>query len=145
MSPVALSFDIDSTNYDCALGISVWYQDNCLFDLKHVTEPVTFSHEFDDEIEQTHKIKITISGKKPEHTTIDSQGNIVSDALLKLNNFALDGISIDSLMTRIVDYYHDHNSSGEPVVDQFYGDVGCNGDLIFSFSTPAYLWLLERL
>lgn len=145
MTPVALSFDIDSTNYDCALGVSVWYQDTCLFALEHVTEPTTFSHEFDDKVEQSHKIKITISGKKPEHTTIDSQGNITSDALLRLNNFALDGIVIDSLMSNIVDYHHNHNGSGEPVVDQFYGDAGCNGDLTFSFNTPAYLWLLERL
>jgi hypothetical protein len=145
MSPVSLSFDIDSTDYNCALGVSVWYQNTCLFDLTHVTEPVTFSHEFDDKIEQTHEIKITISGKKPEHTKIDSQGNIVSDVLLKLNNFALDGICIDPLMYDIFDYHHDRNGSREPIVDQFYGDAGCNGDLIFSFSTPVYLWLLERL
>lgn len=145
MSQALLSFDIDSSDYSCELGVSVWYQDICLFDLAHVTKPVTFSHSFDDETEQTHKIKITISGKKPEHTVIDQQGNIVSDVLLKLDNFALDGICIDSLMNSIASYHHDGNGSIQPTIDQFYGHAGCNGDLIFSFGTPMYLWLLERL
>lgn len=145
MSQALLTFDIASTDYSCSLGVSVWYQDACLLQVDHVTEPMTFSHPFDDDIDQSHEIKITVSGKKPEHTTLDQQGNIVSDSMLVLNNFALDGICIDTLMNQIVEYYHNGNGSIEPVVDQFYNNVGCNGDLIFSFNTPMYLWLLERL
>lgn len=145
MSQAALSFDISSTNYSCPFEISVWINEQCVFQLDHVTEPANFYHLFDDETEQTHVIKITVSGKKPEHTVIDQQGNIVSDSLLVLDNFALDGICIDSLMSNIVDYHHNGNGFTESTVDQFYNNIGCNGDLIFSVGTPVYLWLLERL
>jgi hypothetical protein len=145
MSQATLTFDIKSTDYSCPFGITVWDNNQCVFQLDHVAEPVTFSHEFDDEIEQDHEIKITISGKKSEHTVIDQNGNIVSDVLLIIDNFVFDNINIDQFLTDSIKYYHNGNGTLELGQHQFYNHVGCNGDLIFSFSTPMYLWLLERL
>lgn len=144
MNHVKLTFDIKSSNYSCPLGISLWHNDQCVFRLDHVVEPTSCSYSMDD-TDQIHQIKITISGKKSEHTVVDQQGNIVSDVLLTLNNFALDGNCIDSLMPKMVEYHHNGNGFIDPVVDKFHHDVGCNGDLIFSFSSPVYLWLLEHL
>ena len=42
-------------------------------------------------------------------------------------------------------YHHDFNGTQDPVEDEFYGDMGCNGTLTFSFQSPVYMWLMMNM
>jgi hypothetical protein len=145
MSQSSFSFDIKSTDYSCPLGVSVWYNNTNVLHIEHLTEPTKFSHEFNDDIEDDHEIRIVMSGKKPEHTVVDDQGNFITDALLEFDEFYIDNLCVDGLIIKLVEYHHDFNGTGQPTVDKFFKQIGCNGTLIFRFSTPVYLWLLKHI
>lgn len=99
---------------------------------------------FDHSLER-HCLQFILDGKQSSHTVIDAQGNIVSDSLIKISNFMLDGIDLDVHMHNFSDYTHNFNGTGDFVTDKFYGDMGCNGTAEMKFSTPIYMWLLENL
>jgi hypothetical protein len=145
MNQAFLCFDIKSTDYTCPFAVSVWHNNQCVYQTDHVTEPVTVTHQFDDETEADHELKITVSGKLSQHTEIDSGGNIVKDALLVIDNFLLDDINVDQILINTVEYHHDCNGTAKRSTHKFYHTVGCNGDIIFNFSSPLYLWMLARM
>jgi hypothetical protein len=156
MDTVKLEFDIGTTNAECKLGVKVMLDNNIIYNNSHVTEIDHVSHDIDDQ-DAEHELTIELYGKLPEHTEIDSAGNIVKDALINLENFKIDNIDISSMLTtyptqlysdvptHIIQYCHDFNSTQSPLVDEFYGSLGCNGTVTLKFTTPIYLWLLENM
>jgi hypothetical protein len=90
-------------------------------------------------------VEIEMSGKLPEHTAIDDQGNIVEDCTIEISEFSLDEIALVHLFTDNCKYTHDFNGSQAPVVDKFFGNMGCNGIVKFEFSAPLYIWMLENM
>jgi hypothetical protein len=84
-------------------------------------------------------------GKLPEHTKVDEQGNIVQDAVLKIDGVKFDDIEIDQLLSEQAVYQHDFNGNGPQVQEKFYGAMGCCGRVTLQFESPVYLWLLENL
>jgi len=92
-----------------------------------------------------HELQLIMSGKIKDHTKLDPQGKIVTDAMLKFANVELDEINIDTIVQKLAVYTHDFNGTGGPVHDQFYHAMGCNGTASLKFTTPVYLWLLENM
>jgi hypothetical protein len=97
----------------------------------------------DDEGE--HEFKFVLKHKTPEHTVIDADGNITSDAVLSIANLAFDDIELGQVFVKQSVYHHDFNGSQAPVEDKFFGTMGCNGHVSLGFTTPIYLWLLENM
>jgi hypothetical protein len=58
---------------------------------------------------------------------------------------SIDDIKVGHLMVLNTKYQHDFNGTREPVIEKFYGTMGCNGSAKFEFSSPVYLWILENL
>lgn len=143
MEYVNLSFDIDTTNKDANLGFEFWLDSQMIVNIDHVTGPQTISHNIDDN-DGKHQLKIVLKNKRPEHTVIDTQGNIVQDACLVVKNIKFDNILLPH-MTQLAKYYHSHNGDRPVVVDNFYEHMGCNGYVCLDFTTPSYLWLLENM
>ena len=56
-----------------------------------------------------------------------------------------DDIEIDQIVSELAEYHHNFNGTQPAIVDQFYGEMGCNGTLRLEFTTPIYLWLLENM
>ena len=139
-----ISFDINTTNAHAELGVEVWINSNLVYQNTHVTALHSFSHTINDD-DADHELRIVMSGKKPDHTKIDDQGNIIEDAMLAISNPAIDGIDINYLFNNKTIYKHDFNGSQDKIVDKFYGNMGCNGVISFEFTTPIYLWLLENM
>ena len=138
-----LSFDVWTTGIDLRLqtkldGIIIW-------DGYPGIETETVCYDFDDTTEQEHVLEFVMEGKLPEHTVIDSAGSILQDRCIHLENVAFDDIRLGHMLTAVSQYYHDHNGTTDPVIDQFYGTMGCNGRVELRFSTPVYLWLLETM
>jgi hypothetical protein len=144
MDSVKFSCVISPSNTAVPLGCEVWIDDTCVFDQNHVAEPVAVSYEFSDDDGQ-HVLRITLKNKLPEHTRIDDQGNIMSDALLGVTEISFDEIDCTQIIHDISVYRHNLNGNGPEIEDKFFGDLGCNGSVELKFTTPVYLWLLENM
>lgn len=135
---------LDNTHKSCKLGMEIWLDDQQIFNDNHVSNQITFEHEFSDS-DGEHELKFILKNKQPEHTKIDESGQIISDARLIIKEIKFDEIALGHMFTELAVYTHDFNGTGQPVQDKFYSEMGCNGTVALKFSTPIYLWLLEHI
>ena len=108
-------------------------------------EPTIVEYKFNDSEEQEHTLVFEMKNKLPEHTKIDETGQILQDRCINIADLMFDKIELGHLFTENARYLHDHNGTTEPLIDKFYGVMGCNGRVEMQFSTPIYLWLLENM
>lgn len=139
-----ISCSVSTTDPLARLGFEIRLDNQVILDLEHVTETVEFKHNIND-TESDHCLEFVLKNKTTEHTTIDDQGNIISDACLTISNLAFDEIKLGHMLTELATYTHDFNGTKTPTQDTFHGVLGCNGTVRFNFSTPMYLWLLEHM
>ena len=139
-----ISFDVETSDVECPLGIQVWLDDSLLLDNPHVQEKIAFAHVMSDD-DGEHQLRIVILGKTLDHTQVDDQGNIIKDATLQLSAVTIDGIDVNQLFLEKCVYTHDFNGTQPEIEDTFHGIAGCNGTIVFEFTTPIYLWLLENM
>lgn len=98
------------------------------------------------DLDGTHELRIVFEGKTHEHTVLNEQGAIVSDAVLSIADFTIDGVELGHTLTEQAVYWHNNNQdSGEYQPHKFYRDLGCNGEVVLKFTSPVYLWLLENM
>ena len=140
-----ITFDLDSSDYNAQLGFDVLLNDNIVFTTEHVTELTTVTVEVNDDVDTNHELKFVLKNKTQDHTKVDEQGNILSDAMLSISNIEFDEIKLGHIIIEQTVYYHDMNGSQDLFEDKFYGSMGCNGYVSLKFATPIYLWLLENM
>ena len=145
MSTEIFSFVVTPTDPQVPLNLSVWINQECVWDSLPIDQKTVFSQEIPDDQEQEYCVKITMSGKTDQHTTIDEQGNIIKDALLTFGQFELMGIDISNIVENNARYRHNHNGHSDEIDQHFAMSMGCNGTVEIRFTAPAYLWLLENL
>jgi hypothetical protein len=144
MDRIKLSLDIVNASEFHNMGIELWIDKNKFFDNAISPGRHHVIHEFEC-ADGDHWFKIVLKDKIPENTTVDADGNILSDALIDIENLCLDEINIDNILHSLADYVHDGNGSQTIAVHTFYGHLGCNGRVQLKFSSPVYLWLLENM
>ena len=144
METVQISFDVETSDAECPLGVQVWLDDSLLLDNPHVQEKIAFSHNISDD-DREYQLCIVISGKTADHTKIDNQGNIIKDATLQISAVTIDSIDVNQLFLEKCVYTHDFNGTQPKIKNSFHGVAGCNGTIVFEFTTPIYLWLLENM
>jgi hypothetical protein len=139
-----ISCCINTTDASVPLGIEITLNGQTVFAKDHVTglENVEF---LVDDTPAEHQLIFELKNKLPQHTVLDDAGKIIQDATISVSNLAFDEIVLNQLFFNLTDYYHNFNGTADPVKDRFYGEMGCNGQLILKFSTPIYLWLLENM
>ena len=98
-----------------------------------------------DAEEGDQELKFIMKNKTMDHTTVDENGEIVKDAYLGISNFSIDKIELGHTFLEQSKYHHDFNGTQDPVEDKFYGDMGCNGTVTFSFQSPIHLWLIMNM
>ena len=145
METAKISFDVETSDAECLLGVEIWLDDVVLLRNNHVQDKVTFVHNINDDDDGEHEFRIVMLGKTADHTKIDEAGNIVKDATLQISNFVIDDIDVNQLFLEKCVYEHNFNGSQPDIKDTFHGIAGCNGVISFKFSTPIYLWLLENM
>jgi len=139
-----LSFDVTPTDASAGLGFELWWDDCLLTNIESLTEPTSLRHQLLDD-GQAHEVKLVLKNKTDQHTQIDSQGAIVKDACIIVENFCLEDLKLGHLFFEKSVYEHDTNGTTGAVNDNFFGTMGCNGCVKLSVQTPIYLWLLENL
>ena len=140
----SISFDINSTNPESPLGVEVWLNNQQLVNIEHVTGLIPVTVELSDD-DGDHDLRIVLKNKTVDDTTVDSNGHIVKDSCLTVNNFKFDDIEADQLVSDRAVYRHSFNTDQPKIDDEFYWQMGCNGTLSLKFSTPIYIWLLEHM
>lgn len=142
MQKSLLKFHVAATAPGCVFraslnGQEIWSGD------PSVSQEIT--HEFPDTDDTQYLLEFHLDGKRPEHTKINDQGDILEDLLITIKDVSLDGIDIQQLVYEHAEYHHDFNGTREPINDQFFGVMGCNGTIKLEFTTPIYMWLLENM
>ena len=144
METVKISFDIETSDAECPIGIEIWLDDTVLLSNNHVQEKIAFDYNIGDD-DGEHELRVVLTGKTADHTKVDEAGNIVKDATLQISNVVIDDIDINQLFLEKCVYTHNFNGTQPEIADTFHGVAGCNGTISFEFSTPIYLWLLEHM
>ena len=139
-----MSFQVGTSDPTVKLGFEAWVNDQKLFGTDHVQSQQQISLEIPDD-DGTHELRLVMKGKTPQHTKIDELGNIVSDAVLTVDNLAFDEIQLGHMTTELAVYTHDFNGTDQPSQHKFYSEMGCTGTVSLQFSTPVYMWLLEHM
>ena len=141
---ICITFELVTTNDLAQLGFEAWVNDTRFVLIAHVQGKQLVKIDLPD-VDGDHELRLVLTGKTEEHTKIDEQGAIVSDATLAISNLAFDEIKLGHMVTRLATYSHDFNGTKQLVQDKFYGVMGCNGTASLKFTTPIYLWLLENM
>ena len=144
MSTITFCCNITPTNAAAALGMEIWIDSQKLFDQDHVQEHHQINTDLSDD-DGEHELRLVLKNKLSEHTQVDADNNIISDARISVSNIEFDGIALNQLVPDLAEYQHNFNSTGELSVHKFYGELGCNGTVSLKFTTPIYLWLLEHM
>lgn len=144
-STVPFKIKIENTDPTKSLNFEILLDNVRIFYSAHVNLPAEFSYEINDEIETDHVLEFVMTSKTSDHTKVDDQGNIVSDAMISVKSIEFDEIDIFKTFIENSEYTHDFNGSQSQITEKFYGDMGCNGCVSFKFTTPFYLWLLENM
>ena len=144
METFDISFNLTSSDYDCGLGFEVFYNNKQILNIDHCRSSTMLAFTLSAE-EGEQELKFIMKNKTMDHTTVDENNKIVNDACLNISNFTIDSAELGHTFLEQCKYHHDFNGTQDPVVDKFYGDMGCNGTLIFSFQSPVYLWLVMNM
>jgi hypothetical protein len=136
---------ISATNNASDVQVAIFADNMQLLDSSAKNQSQHVFFEVDDDVQSTHNITISMSGKQSKHTTIDELGNILTDVMIKVNSIIIDEIDCtDIFCSGLQCYRHDSNGTHAEFVDEFYGLLGCNGTVTFEFATPIHLWFLEQ-
>lgn len=102
--------------------------------------------QLDDAVQHTdQKLQIKLDGKNQQHTKVDVDGNIISDAAVEIKRFDIEDIGVlDVFCSGKKCYVHNFNGNSDSFEDEFYGYIGCNGTVTFDFYSPIYLWIGEQ-
>jgi len=124
---------------------SIWVDDHVVIQTEFNTTPhvVTFERTLD---EGDHTLKIRLENKTAQDTLIEN-GEIVKDMLLNIDDITVDDISLGNLLWT-AEYVLDHPQEYKGnTINHLDGcvNLGWNGTYVLKFTTPFYVWLLEKL
>ena len=147
MNEETLSFDISlsGTYWDKKPQYSVWLDDHVVAqsEVSNAVHNVKFQRNVS---EGTHTLKIRLENKTDKDTIIEND-TVVKDMLLNIDDIVIDNISLENLLWS-AEYILDQPQryKGESI-DHLDGciNLGWNGTYVLKFSSPFYIWLLEKL
>lgn len=138
-SKLTLTVDCVRPGLDFSIWLDqaqIWHGDPCGAGMILVSLPQS---------DGDHVLEMKLSGKGPEHTKVDAQGQILEDVMVTVSDIKIDEVNIDQILSNQAVYEHDFNGTGQTTRDRFYGHMGCNGHVRLQFFTPVYIWLLENM
>ena len=143
-----LSFQISLTGtfWDRRPQFSVWLDDHVVIQSEIASSAeqiVSFERRVD---EGQHELKIRLENKTVNDTVIENS-EIVKDMLLNIDDITIDDISLGNLLWT-AEYILDNNQTyNSQEIDHLDGcvNLGWNGTYVLKFTSPFYIWLLEKL
>ena len=90
-----------------------------------------------------HEFNLTIKNKT-NNNVLQEQGETVKDSYISIQRIIVDNIDLQRIMLLNAKFYPDHPDPKAPVLEKLT-ELGYNGQYKFQFTTPLYLWVLEKL
>ena len=125
---------------------SVWLDDHVVIQSEIASEAeqiVNFERKIS---EGPHTLKIRLENKTTSDTVIEN-GEVVKDMLLNIDDITIDDISLGNLLWS-AEYVLDRPQEYKgQTIDHLDGcvNLGWNGTYTLKFTSPFYIWLLEKL
>lgn len=144
----SLNFEVklSGTHWNKYPEFSVWFDDEKLVQDYIRFDTHTVKCERDVE-EGTHELKIRLENKTNSDTVLSENGEIEKDMLLNVDDIIIDDISLGNLLWT-AEYHLDepHEYQGKTITQlDNCVNLGWNGTYVLKFSSPFYIWLLEKL
>ncbi len=99
-----------------------------------------------DETAGSHCVELVMTGKTRHDTSVNADGEITDDVFFTIKDLQFEGVAMEEIFCQgRACYTHDFNGSRSPLVDEFYGIIGCNGKVSLEFNLPLFLWLGDYL
>ena len=143
-----LSFKISLTGtfWDRRPQFSVWLDDHVVTQSEIASSAeqiVSFERRVD---EGPHELKIRLENKTL-NDTVTENGQIIKDMVLNIDDIIIDDISLGNLLWSaeyILDNPQRYNDQTITKLDNCV-NLGWNGTYVLKFTSPFYIWLLEKL
>lgn len=136
---------ISASNPEKQLGLEIRLNDQQVYNNSWVKESEIVECDLCVEDDSEYELHWIMYGKTNDHTELDADGNIVNDALIEIKDVILDDIELQHLFNEESTYKHNFNGNGNDTVEPFNNFMGCNGTVTMKFTSPFYLWLLEKM
>jgi len=125
---------------------SVWLDEHVVVQTEIASEAIQtvgFTKLIDD---GNHTLKIRLENKTAQDTVING-GDIVKDMLLNIDDIIIDDISLGNLRWTAEYHLDDPQEYNGKTITQLDScvNLGWNGTYTLEFSSPFYIWLLEKL
>lgn len=140
-----LKFRLESTDYQCPLSFTVKLDGETVWQQDAVNQPSDIVVPIPDtNTAASHTLTFELGNKLPQHTSVDEAGTILQDVCLQIIDPTIDDIRIEHPLQKNSRYQHNFNGHGDTIDDEFFGVMGCNGIVTFTFTTPIFYWLLDN-
>jgi hypothetical protein len=143
-----LKFNISLTGtyWDKKPQFSVWLDDHVVTqsEISSTAEQIVSFERMVDE--GSHELKIRLENKTNADTVIET-GEVVKDMLLNIDDITIDDIGLGNLLWS-AEYMLDRPQQYKgQTIDHLDGcvNLGWNGTYVLKFTSPFYIWLLEKL
>ncbi len=87
-----------------------------------------------------HALTLSVSNKNNTSTTVDEHENILEDSYIKIKKLLIDDFDFGQIMATESKHTDINNN-----ITISPGGLYTNGTWSLSFTTPVYIWLLEKL
>lgn len=88
----------------------------------------------------SHIMSMHVTNKNNKSVVLDEKNNIVHDSYIKVKKLVIDGIDLTDLQYMNAEFTNVNGDS-----KKITGGIYHNGSWRFHFSTPLYVWLLEKM
>ena len=143
---INFKISLTGTFWDRRPQFSVWLDDHVVTQSEIASSAeqiVSFERKVN---EGPHELKIRLENKADADTVIEN-GEVVKDMLLNIDDITIDDISLGNLLWS-AEYILDKKRiyKGQEI-DHLDGcvNLGWNGTYTLKFTSPFYIWLLEKL
>ena len=137
---------LSGTYWDHKPQFSIWLDDHVVTQ-SEIASPAQQTVDFERNIlEGEHTLKIRLENKTTADT-ITENGAVIKDMLLNVDDITIDDISLGNLLWSaeyILDRPQEYKGKTIDHLDSCV-NLGWNGTYVLRFTSPFYIWLLEKL
>ena len=141
------SVTVSGTYWNKKPQFSIWLDNNVIIQTE-ISSEAEQTHKFTHTVDQgEHILSINLENKNDSDTIIVNE-KVSKDMLLNIINITIDDIPLGELMWRESSFVlatpHEYQGKEITQLDNCV-NLGWNGCYTLKFSSPYYLWLLEKL
>ena len=137
---------VSGTYWDKKPQFSLWLDDHIVIQTSISSESQQ-THKFTRTLEEgEHTLKIRLENKSSSDTQIVN-GEVTNDMILNIDDITIDDISLGQLLwdaEYVLDKPQQYNGKEITQLSNCV-NLGWNGTYVLKFSSPFYIWLLEKL